>query len=129
MTYRKEELAEFSESLCCLPTSETQTAWESSLRFCSRTRYGLDETRFANIEQCSAEGHATTDWLAERCVGKVICVSYEEEAIFETTAEFFLGHWEDLFQPSRDDAIILSQDADWVLFYSHEEEFEFARLD
>jgi len=129
MTYRKEELAEFSESLCWLPTSESQTAWESSQRSCSRTRYGLDETRFANIERCSAEGDAATDWLTERCVGKVIRVIYEEDAVFETMIEFFLRHWEDLFQPSRDDAIILSQDADWALLYCHEEEFEFARTD
>ena len=38
---------------------------------------------------------------------------------------FFVRNWQDLLMPSRDDAVILPEGRGVVLFYCHEDEFEF----
>jgi hypothetical protein len=40
---------------------------------------------------------------------------------------FFVRYWQDMLSPSRDDAVILPEDRGGVLFYCHEDEFEFGR--
>jgi hypothetical protein len=47
--------------------------------------------------------------------------------VFRVPARVFLDNWQDMFCPSRDDAVILPAGGGWALFYCHEDEFEFAR--
>ena len=40
---------------------------------------------------------------------------------------FFVGNWQDLLSPSRDDAVILPEGRGVVPFHCHENEFEFGQ--
>jgi hypothetical protein len=98
---------------------------------CSTSRYGLNKSRIRDIEQCDADNEEASGvdaWLAERCVGDTVRVVYEPHEVFDAATRFFVDNWRALFCPSRDDVIIQSLDQDWVLYYCHEDEFEFGRL-
>ncbi len=74
-------------------------------------------------------GEDTAAWLAQRVgsgEGRLLLV-FGERDVCEVQASFFVGNWQDLFCPSRDDVVILPVRGGWAMFYFHEDEFEFGR--
>lgn len=129
MGWRRNELLHFGDGVAWLSEPDAAGAYRVATSLTSRTRYGLDSERVNDIEKLNvdedAPEHAT--WLASRLGpgDAMLLVIYEPDAACRVRADFFVKHWRDLFLPSRDDVIILPESGDWVLYYSHEDEFEF----
>ena len=56
-----------------------------------------------------------------------VVVVFGRHQVCRRGGDFFVRNWQDLLSPSRDDAVILPEDRGVVLFYCHEDEFEFGR--
>jgi hypothetical protein len=128
MGWRHTELAAFGPEVVPLSDLDALAAYRRASEFSSKTRYGLDETVFKQIDRLNVEdpGPEAWRWLAERVAGELLLV-YAQDAVFRISAPLFLDSWQDMFCPSRDDVIILPVEGEWVLCYCHEDEFEFAR--
>src|SRR5688572_6801600 len=128
--WRQSEMAAFGPEVVPLDRPDAFAAYERAITLCSRTRYGLDETAFAAIERLNVEkpGPATLPWLAERVGGGELLLAFGRDEVFRVPAQLFLSRWQDMFCPSRDDVVIMPAGGEWVLFYCHENEFEFSRM-
>ena len=124
------ELAEFGPEVVPLDRPDDIAAYERAMRLCSRTRYGLDEAAFTAIERLDVEeaGPAALAWLTERVGGGELLLVFGRDEVFRVPALLFLSRWQDMFGPSRDDVVIVPACGGWVLFYCHEDQFEFARV-
>lgn len=128
MDWRHKELMAFGTDVASLDHLNAVAAYNRAMSLCSRTRYGLDESKFSAIEKLDVNetGTETGLWLNERIGNSELLLVFGEKLVFQVPAALFLANWRDMFCPSRDDVIILPVVGEWVLFYSHEDEFEFA---
>ena len=124
---RVAELAHFADSIEWLSATESAIAYEFAMRYNSTEHYGLASTRVSDVERIDASTNAVDDWLLSRCIGDSARIVFGPDSVFDASTQFFRDNWRDLFCPSRDDAIICSNDNAWLLFYCHEDEFEFGR--
>ena len=129
MGWRHSELARFGPEVVPLDIPDALAAYNWAMALCSRTRYGLDETGFGDIERLDVEGaeSAARVWLAARVGDGELLLVFGRDEVFQVPAPLFLGNWQDMFCPSRDDVVIVPAGGGWALFYCHEDEFEFAR--
>lgn len=129
MGWRHSELAAFGPDVVPLDRLDAAAAFDRAMGFCSRTRYGLDETAIAAVERLSVDepGPDAQHWLAERVGAGELLLVFGQDEVFRVPAAVFLSGWRNMFCPSRDDVVIVPAGGGWVLFYSHEDEFEFAR--
>lgn len=129
MGWRITELAAFGPEVVPLDLPEAATTYDRAMTRCSRTRYGLDETAFQTIERLDVEepGPSAQKWLAERVGTGDVMLVFGQDEVFRVPASLFIDRWQDMFCPSRDDVVVVPADGGWVLFYCHEDEFEFAR--
>lgn len=130
MGWRHSELAEFGPEVVPLDRAEAQAAYIRANNLCSRTRYGLDEQKFAHIERLDVNdpGPSAEAWLSERVGDGELQIVFGRDEVFLVPAAMFHNHWRDMFCPSRDDVVIIPSVGEWVLFYCHEDEFEFSRV-
>jgi len=128
LNFRIAELAHFGDEIAWLTLTESSAAFDFASRFSSTEHYGLNSALTINIERIDASIDAVDSWLTSRCVGDFARVVFGREAVFDVSTQFFRNNWRDIFRPSRDDAIICSVDDTWVLFYCHENEFEFGHV-
>lgn len=54
-----------------------------------------------------------------------LIISWGRKLTVKTTKEIFLKYWTDFLYPSSDDVTIISEKANWILFYRH---FEVANI-
>jgi len=127
--WRQSELAALSPEVVALGGADSRPAARRAIDCTSKTRYGLDETAFAAIERLDVDdpGPEAERWLAERVGRDDLLVVFPDSDVFRVSAGLFVERWRDMFCPSRDDAVVLPAGGGWALFYSHEDEFEFAR--
>jgi hypothetical protein len=129
MSWRRNDLSDFGDHIAWLSEPDAAGVYGVGSSLLSRERYGLDSVRVNGIEKLNVDedgpGHAA--WIASR-LGRgdaTLLVIYGPDEACRVRADFFVEHWRDLFLPSRDDVIILPELGEWILFYSHEDEFEF----
>jgi hypothetical protein len=125
MHYRVQELS-WLTGIEWLSQDDAIRIYEQTDRLQSREHYGFAPELVRVSERVSAETDMT-EWLRLQVpehTSKVLIVFAREQVCRLSTATF-IECWQDIFCPSRDDAIILAEDADWVLFYCHKDEFEF----
>jgi hypothetical protein len=81
-------------------------------------------TRSANVSD--EEGCA---WLRAQHDGlsDVVTISWSADCALRTTWEIFTEHWSDFCYPASDEVTVWPDSERWVLFYHHEEQFEFIR--
>jgi hypothetical protein len=129
MDWRRSEMVSFGPGVAPLDGPEANAAYERAVGLCSRTRYGLDERAFGVIERLKVDEPSVPpgEWLAKRVGEGELLLVFGRDDAFRVSASLFLGRWQDMFLPSRDDVVILPCGGEWVLFYSHEDEFEFAQ--
>jgi hypothetical protein len=128
--WRHSELAASGPEVVSLAQADASVAYNRAIGLCNRTRYGLDESALPTIERLDVNdpGPAAESWLAERVgVGELLLV-FGRDDVFRMPSRLFVSSWRDMFCPSRDDVVIMPASGVWALFYSHEDEFEFARL-
>jgi hypothetical protein len=130
MNWRQDELLEFGSEVTWLDDTAALEAFQRADACCSKIRYGLNEATFACIERLDVDepGAEARRWLAERTGrgNEQLLLVFGKTEVCVVRAAFFQQHWQDLFRPSRDDVVILPLAGSWVLFYCHEDEFEFA---
>ncbi|MDB5294259.1 MAG: hypothetical protein JWO31_242 [Phycisphaerales bacterium] len=129
MTSRQRFLEHYGPALRWLPTEDAAAAYRDASRYDRRDRYGLSPEAVTDILRDQVRDNdfeALRTWMADATggVGDVLIV-FGAEDICRTTAAFLVAEWENLL--SRNDAIVLSVDSDWVMFCSHKDEFEVGR--
>lgn len=68
-------------------------------------------------------------WLQARHGGMrdIVTVSWSPECALRTSWQIFTEHWSDFCYPMSDDVAVWPDSERWVLFYHHEEQFEFVQ--
>lgn len=129
MGWRHSELSGIGPEVVQLDRQDAAATYHQAVTLCSRTRHGLNETRFSAVERLKVEGSeaAARAWLAERIGSGELLLVFGLEDVVRVPSTLFLDHWQDMFCPSRDDVVIVPVVGEWALFYCHEDEFEFAR--
>ena len=109
-----------------LTEERAKNAYAHALQFSSNKRYGLNEQTTDNVERHIIESRSIADaWLRARMRAEgTLQVVYGPDNVCVLDAAAFLSCWQDVFVPSRDDAIILHNIEKTVFFYCHEEELE-----
>lgn len=109
-----------------LSEKRAKNAYAHALQFSSDRRYGLNERTTEHIEQHIIESRSIADaWLRARVRAEgTLQIVYGPDHVCVIDAAAFLNCWQDVFVPSRDDAIILHNFDKTVFFYCHEEELE-----
>jgi hypothetical protein len=129
LNWRRDELAHFGDRLAWLREAEASSVYDRALQFTSKSHYGLDPTTVVDIEKLDVDepGPEANAWLSRRVGAGALLVVFGEHQVCRIEGFFFVENWQDIFCPSRDDAVILLEISGGVLFYCHEEEFEFGQ--
>ncbi|NVD97071.1 hypothetical protein [Massilia sp. BJB1822] len=125
-SYRPAEFAELQLQARWLDAEHARRAYDYALQYAHPQRYGLNGATVEQIEQHRiASRTVARAWLAARlsAAGSVQIVFGDDEVCVVPAAQF-LASWDQLFFPGRDDAIILHNLDQTVLFYCHEQELE-----
>jgi hypothetical protein len=71
------------------------------------------------------EGRA---WLRQQHNGldAIVIIAWSPECVLRTNWRIFTDYWSDFCYPSSDDVAVWPEAERWILFYDHEEQFEFA---
>lgn len=92
-----------------LTEGRAKNAYAHALQFSSNKRYGLNEQTTDNIERHIIESRSVADaWLRARLRAEgTLQIVYGPDHVCVIDAAAFLNCWQDVFVPSRDDAVIL----------------------
>lgn len=133
MNWRRKELSHYSMDINWILVSEAGGKYEEALNYTSKHHYGLNPDLIAEIERFDiAENKSqVSDWLANKLgnMEQALFLVYGKTEVCRVKTSFFIGHWQDMMLPSRDDVVIIPERGDWVLFYCHEDEFEYGKRD
>ena len=91
-------------------------------------RNGLVGSAFIQIRGHPATGECS-DFLRSLDVSPetAVLLSWDEETALRTTWCIFKKHWEAFCYPGSDDVTISPDSDSWLLYYSHEEQFEYGK--
>ena len=67
-------------------------------------------------------------WLRQQHtgLGDVVTIAWSPECALRTTWQIFTDYWSDFCYPSSDDVAVWPEAERWILFYDHQERFEFS---
>ncbi|MFN0197232.1 MAG: hypothetical protein ACKVT0_10845 [Planctomycetaceae bacterium] len=127
MGWRQTELAHFGDRLTWLDDSAAARTYTQAIEHNSHGHYGLKSSNFRQVERLDVDttSDGGADWLTARVGSGRVRIVFGRLDVCLVDASFFLANWQDMFCPSRDDVIVLPEMGDWVLFYCHEDEFEY----
>lgn len=127
MKLRESEYIESNVQARWLDAEHAKNAYDFALRFSDRSRYGLCGVTVDDIEHLDIASYSVAEaWLKDRLpVEGTVQIVYGDDEVCVVSAEEFVANWKDIFVPARDDAVILHNLSDAILFYCHEEELEF----
>lgn len=127
MSARQSELAHYRDQIVWLDKDIASTIYIDAIADCSKNQYGLDDSAFDHVDRLDVgnEYGRAWEWLAPRVGTGNLQVVFSKSDVCRMDAAFFAANWQDIFCPSRDDVVIVPETGAWVLFYCHEEEFEF----
>ena len=129
MNWRRDELEHFGDRLIWLSEVEAASVYNRALQFASKSHYGLDPATVADIERLDVDepDPEANAWLSRRVGDGPVLVVFGEHQVCRMAGHFFVENWQEFLCPSRDDAVILPEVGGGVLFYCHEDEFEFGQ--
>jgi len=93
--------------------------------------FQLDDNGFYEVQELS-HAHTsaiTRQWLSERIFNEntKIIVSWDQETCVVVQAEVFCEYWDDFCYEGSDDVTMIPLCGDWVMCYSHGDDFQFGR--
>ncbi len=114
-----------------LSENKARELCQYSLKFSNQS--GLVEEFFQRVVRIDASiGEADVEekirkWLLEQSsdLTQKVVVSWSNELAALVRWEVFCGYWEDFCYAASDDVAVFPLSEEWMLFYSHEEEFVF----
>jgi hypothetical protein len=125
--WRIQELEHHSANIAWLNAESARRAYDLVGLHDSKMHLGLNVNTVGSIERIEFGDDAAiaTKWLRARVpeIQQVVVV-FGENDCFLCSSEFLVENWSDIFVPSRDDAMVYSNDTPLILFYCHENEFE-----
>ncbi len=129
MNYRRQQFDELNIEIRWLDVEHAAHAYNYALGFSSNTRYGLKTDTVSDIESLIIESYSVADsWIKGRLSGAgTVQIVYGDDDVCVISAQDFLNTWQNIFVPSRDDAVVLHNLNESILFYCHEEELEFGQ--
>lgn len=125
--WRVTELKHYANDINWLTADEAFRAYSLATLYAAKTHLGLDTSTVAEIKRIifGDDVPAAREWLGAHVnAADQLVVVFDETNCFRCDAEFFLKNWQDVFVPSRDDAVIYSTVSPLVVFLSHENELE-----
>lgn len=125
--WRVQELIHYSADIAWLNAEGARHAYDLAGLHDSKSHLGLDANTVSAIERLAFgnDSASATNWLRARVPGnQQVVVVFGEDECFLCSSAFLVENWRDIFVPSRDDAMIYSNDTPFILFYCHENEFE-----
>ena len=129
MNWRRDELAHFGDQITWLDQADASATFDRAMLLTSKSHYGLDPAAVTDIERLDVDEPSpeANAWLSRRIGDGMVFVVFDRHQVCRMGGAFFVRYWQDMLSPSRDDAVILPEDRGGVLFYCHEDEFEFGR--
>lgn len=128
MHFRQSEYEALGLSPRWLDEARARNAYEYAVKYCDPHKYALNENTTKDVKRHDvssvsvAKAWVRQHWNAEGTVQIV----YSESMVCVLSSRSFVEHWENIFRPCRDDAVILHNLDGGVFFYSHEDELEIA---
>ncbi|WP_099759755.1 MULTISPECIES: hypothetical protein [unclassified Janthinobacterium] len=125
--WRVEELKHHAADIVWLDAEDARHAYHLVGLHDSKTHLGLDVNTVASIERFAFGDDvvSATRWLRARMPGsQQVVVVFGEDECFVCSSVFLVENWSDIVVPSRDDAMIYSNDTPLILFYCHENAYE-----
>ncbi|AWF80339.1 hypothetical protein BTJ40_05685 [Microbulbifer sp. A4B17] len=126
MKYRKAEIERLNLSVRWLNSKHAKNAYDFAAKYSATDFYGLNSEVVESIFKLEIESDSIADaWLKSNfnTVGTVQGV-FSENEVFILATNIFLDAWQDIFTPTKDDAMVLHNNSNTVLFYSHEHVLE-----
>src|SRR5437773_723557 len=125
MHWRAKDLSETLPDADWLSESEARAVYDRVTPLLSHDHYGLESTIVRDLQRIPADA-AAPDWLSSRIPrDESLLLIFGSREVCRIPSSAFHAHWRHLFYPSRDDVVIISERGGWVLFYCHEDEFEY----
>ncbi|WP_426089633.1 hypothetical protein [Janthinobacterium sp. PSPC1-1] len=125
--WRVQELNHHSADIVWLNAEGAGRAYHLVGLHDSKTHLGLDVNTVDSIERFAFGNDVAiaTSWLRARLPGiQQVVVVFGEDDCFLCSSVFLIENWSDIFVPSRDDAMVYSNDTSLILFYCHENAYE-----
>ena len=125
--WRVQELNHHSADIVWLNAEGAGRAYHLVHLHDSKTYLGLDVNTVASIERLvfGNDVAIATSWLRARVPGiQQVVVVFGEDDCFVCSSVYLVENWSDIFVPSRDDAMVYSNDTPLILFYCHENAYE-----
>ncbi|WP_402720907.1 hypothetical protein [Janthinobacterium rivuli] len=125
--WRVEELKHHLADIVWLDAEDARRAYDLVGLHDSKTHLGLNIHTVDSIERFAFGDDVAiaTNWLRERVPGiQQVVVVFGEDECFACSSVSLVENWSDIFVPSRDDAMVYSNDTPFILFYCHENAFE-----
>lgn len=125
--WRVQELNHHSADIVWLNAEGAGRAYHLVHLHDSKTHLGLDVNTVASIERLAFGNDVAiaTSWLRARVPGiQQVVVVFGEDDCFVCSSVYLVENWSDIFVPSRDDAMVYSNDTPLILFYCHENAYE-----
>ena len=125
--WRVQELNHHSADIVWLNAEGAGRAYHLVHLHDSKTHLGLDVNTVASIERLvfGNDVAIATSWLRARVPGiQQVVVVFGEDDCFVCSSVYLVENWSDIFVPSRDDAMVYSNDTPLILFYCHENAYE-----
>jgi len=127
MSYRVTQIELLGFGTRWLTPERSKNAYQFALPYTHSKRYGLNEDTVEDIQRLEISDHAQAKrWLSDRfLVEGTVQIVFGDDEVCVIDADKFIASWDQIFVPSRDDAVVLHNLNNQVLFYCHEEELEF----
>lgn len=114
------------------PLTITKAAEMNTLSTQFISNIGLLDSSFTVINrfETAADEEATGVWLRARFDDGIqeVIISWDERLAVLTDWSIFQIFWDDFCYPASDNVTIFPITVEWMLFYSHDEYFEFGRM-
>lgn len=109
-----------------LDEEHAQNAFDYVMKYCNARDYGLEpSTTHQNQKHTIRSASVARQWLQDRLSADgTVQIVYSKDSVCVLPAQEFLNHWDSIFCPGRDDAVILHNLTSTLVFYCHEEELE-----
>ena len=125
--WRVQELNHHSADIVWLDAEGARRAYHLVGLHDSKTHLGLDVNTVGSIERLEFGNDVAiaTSWLRARVPGtQQVVVVFGEDDCFVCSSVYLVENWSDIFVPSRDDAMVYSNDTPLILFYCHGNAYE-----
>ena len=125
--WRVQELNHHSADIVWLNAEGAGRAYHLVGLHDSKTHLGLDVNTVGSIERLAFGNDVAiaTRWFRARVPGiQQVVVVFGEDDCFLCSSVFLVENWSDIVVPSRDDAMVYSNDTPLILFYCHENAYE-----